>query len=66
MSADLRIAYQQMRRIAAAHGDRDAERAAANELLVRVLREMALRHEDTANLLNGIADAYEGLGRWYE
>lgn len=66
MSADLRIAYQQMRRIAAAHVDRDAERAAANELLVRVLREMALRHEDTANLLNGIADSYEGLGRWYK
>ena len=66
MNADLRIAYQQMRRIAAAHVNRDAERAAANELLVRVLREMALRHEDTANLLNGIADAYEGLGRWYE
>ena len=66
MNADLRIAYQQMRRIAAAHVDRDAERAAANELLVRVLREMALRHDDTAHLLNGIADAYEGLGRWYE
>ena len=66
MNADLRIAYQQMRRIAAAHVNRDAERAAANELLVRVLREMALRHEDTANLLNGIADAYEGLGKWHE